>query len=82
MKFLPETPLFSATYEYKKGVEIGLPICVLCHLAKSIPRFLPRKTRAKGGVEPTEFVQKRVEIAPGERKLRNGKRLVCRPTNR
>jgi uncharacterized membrane protein YphA (DoxX/SURF4 family) len=27
--------MFSATYECKKGVEIGLPICILCHLAKS-----------------------------------------------
>jgi uncharacterized protein (UPF0335 family) len=35
MKFLLRRPLFSAIYECKKGVEIGLPICVLCHLAKS-----------------------------------------------
>jgi hypothetical protein len=35
MKFLQGRPLFSDIYECKKGVEIGLPICVLCHLAKS-----------------------------------------------
>jgi hypothetical protein len=35
MKFLLGRPLFSVVYECKKGVEIGLPICVLCHLAKS-----------------------------------------------
>jgi len=34
-KFLLGRPSFSAVYECKKGVEIGLPICVLCHLAKS-----------------------------------------------
>ena len=28
--------LFLAIYKCKKGVEIGLPISVLCHLAKSI----------------------------------------------
>src|SRR5215468_175560 len=37
MKFLLGRPLFLSTYECKKGVEIGLPICVLCHLAKSTP---------------------------------------------
>ena len=36
MKFLLWRPLFSAIYECKKGVEIELPICVLCHLAKSM----------------------------------------------
>jgi hypothetical protein len=51
-------------------------------IEKLVPRFLPGKTRAKGGMEPTEFVHKRVNIAPGERKLGNGKRLVCRPTRR
>jgi len=35
MKFLLGRPFFSVVYECKKGVEIGLPICVLCHLAKS-----------------------------------------------
>src|SRR6476469_4368958 len=32
MGFLLGRPLFSAVYECKKGVGIGLPICVLCHL--------------------------------------------------
>jgi hypothetical protein len=49
---------------------------------KLVPWFLTGKTRAKGGVEPPEFVHKRVEIAPRERKLGNGKRLPCRPTRR
>src|SRR5262245_39519306 len=35
MKFLLGRPLFPVVYACKKGVEIGLPICVLCHLAKS-----------------------------------------------
>ena len=51
-------------------------------IEKLVPRCLPGKTRAKGGVEPTEFVHKRVDIAPSERTLGNGKRLVCRPTHR
>jgi len=33
-------------------------------------------------MEPTEFLHKRIDIAPGERILGNGKRLVCRPTRR
>jgi hypothetical protein len=49
---------------------------------KLVPRFLADKTRPKGGVEPTEFIHKRVNIAACERKLGNGKRLVCRPTCR
>jgi hypothetical protein len=49
---------------------------------KLVSGFLLGKTRAKGGVEPAEFVQKRVDIAPRERKLGNGKRLVCRLTRR
>jgi len=36
VKFLLCRHLFSDTYEYKKGVEIPLPKCVLFHLAKSI----------------------------------------------
>src|SRR5215471_13467814 len=36
MTFLSGRPLFSDVYECKKGVEIGLPIYVLCHPAKSI----------------------------------------------
>src|SRR5262245_26932968 len=44
--------------------------------------FLPSKTGPKSGVEPAEFVHERVDIALGERKLGNGKRLVCRPTSR
>jgi hypothetical protein len=35
MKFLLWKPLFSDVYESKKGEEIVLPTCVLCHLAKS-----------------------------------------------
>jgi hypothetical protein len=49
---------------------------------KLVPRFLAGKTRPKGGVESTEFVQERVNIASREGKLGNGKRLVCRPTSR
>ena len=47
-----------------------------------VPRFLPGQTCAKGGVEPTECVHKRVDIAPRERTLGHGNRLVCRPTRR
>src|SRR5262249_54924592 len=49
---------------------------------KLVPWFLPGKTRPKGRMEPTEFVHKSVDFAPSERKLGNGKRLVCRPTGR
>src|SRR5262249_4292078 len=49
---------------------------------KLVPWFLPGKTRPKGRMEPTEFVHKSVDLAPSERKLGNGKRLVCRPTGR
>src|SRR5262249_11281767 len=51
-------------------------------MKKLVPRCLQGKTRAKGGVKPTEFVQKRVNSTPGECKLGNGKRPVCRPTCR
>jgi hypothetical protein len=49
---------------------------------KLVPRFLAGKTRPKGGMELTEFVQKSVDIAARECKLGHGKRLVCRPTRR
>src|SRR4029434_3918005 len=47
MKLLLGRPLFPAIYECKKGVEIGLPICVLCYLAKS--RNVPLRSHAAGG---------------------------------
>ena len=46
MKFLPGRPLFSAIYECKKGVEIGLPICVLCHLDKSNKPYIQGRINA------------------------------------
>jgi hypothetical protein len=49
---------------------------------KLVPRFLPGKTRPKGGMELTEFVHERVDIVSRERKLGNSKRLPCRPTHR
>src|SRR5262245_31269609 len=35
MQFLQRGPLFLTIYGCKKGGEIALPKCVLCHLAKS-----------------------------------------------
>jgi hypothetical protein len=60
-----------------QGAELAYHI-----VEKLVPRFLAGETCPKGGVEPAEFVHKRVDIAPGERKLGNGNHLVCRPTRR
>jgi hypothetical protein len=60
-----------------QGTELAHPI-----IKKLVPRFLPGKTRAKGGVEPTKFVHERINITPGECKLGNSKRLPSRPTRR
>jgi hypothetical protein len=69
MKFLLGRPLFSDVYECKKGVEIGLPICVLCHLAKYRPWHpeeyarMPSRPRPEAAEEtPRRDIAQRVRM--------------------